>query len=267
MPRVKSLSPDNENAGPRSLTRLLGLFDALAASSKGLSLAQLNVLLDSPKSSLLNLLRPLVSEGYLQHDGNLYRLGPAMFRLSANIMSVLNFSQLLRPYLEELAERCHETVVLGVLDRQQRVQTLVDVVESAKSVRFAVPLGTTLPLYCTPGGRLLLAHADKEFQEAYLRETKLEQLTEKTIANKKALRAELEAVLRDGYAIGVGEIVLEATAIAAPIFGAQGQVIAVLNIAVPSARFEQELPMLREALLDVATRASGLAPRPAPAGS
>ena len=51
--------------GPRSLTRLLGLFDVLAKSKHGMSLAELNQALQSPKSSLLNLLRPLVIDGYL----------------------------------------------------------------------------------------------------------------------------------------------------------------------------------------------------------
>jgi DNA-binding IclR family transcriptional regulator len=267
MAKAESPAADKEIGGPRSLTRLLGLFDALARSPNGLTLADLNVLLESPKSSLLNLLRPLVSEGYLMHDGSRYRLGPAIFRLSASIMSVWNFSKVLHPYLEELAERCHETVVLGVLDRQKQVQTLVDVVESPRSIRFSVPLGTTVPLYCTPGGRLLLTHSDKELQEAYLREVKLEQLTPRTITNKKALRAELQKVREDGYAIGIGEYVLEAAAVAAPIFGADGQVVAVLNVAVPSARFEQELPMLRQSVLEVAARASGRAPQSAPVGS
>jgi len=54
--------------GPRSLMRLLGLFDALAKSKEGLTLADLNTELSSPKSSLLNLLRPLVASGYLNSD-------------------------------------------------------------------------------------------------------------------------------------------------------------------------------------------------------
>ena len=51
--------------GPRSLMRLLGLFDALAKSKEGLTLADLNTELSSPKSSLLNLLRPLVADALL----------------------------------------------------------------------------------------------------------------------------------------------------------------------------------------------------------
>jgi hypothetical protein len=57
-----------ESSGPRSLERLLALFDVLSTAPNGSSLAELSTLLGSPKSSLLNLLRPLVSEGFLVHD-------------------------------------------------------------------------------------------------------------------------------------------------------------------------------------------------------
>ena len=61
MPRNgRTKDPAVEVTGPRSLTRLLGLFDVLAKSKDGMTLAELNQALKSPKSSLLNLLRPLV---------------------------------------------------------------------------------------------------------------------------------------------------------------------------------------------------------------
>src|ERR1700730_18561004 len=122
-------SPYKYVAAHRSLTRLLALFDVLAEAPDGMSLAELNVVLETPKSSLLNLLRPLVSEGFLMHAGGRYRLGPSIFRLSANVMAVWNFSRMLRPFLVELSERNHETVYIGVLDPEHKVITYVDVIE------------------------------------------------------------------------------------------------------------------------------------------
>jgi len=52
--------PERDVSGPRSLTRLLGLFGVLSQATNGMTLAELSVSLESPKSSLLNLLRPLV---------------------------------------------------------------------------------------------------------------------------------------------------------------------------------------------------------------
>ena len=122
--------------------RLLRLFGTLAKAPKdGLGLAELKLILESPKSSLLNLLRPLVATGYLNLESGRYKLGPSIFRLAGTIMSVWNFSNAVRPFLEELAVRSRESVYLGVLDRAGKVITYVDAIDSPHSVRYSVPVG------------------------------------------------------------------------------------------------------------------------------
>lgn len=246
--------------GPRSLTRILGLFGVLARQPDGLSLAELNAVLASPKSSLLNLLRPLVAEGYLLHNDGFYRLGPTAFRLAANIMSVWNFSRLMRPYLDELAARSKESVYIGVLDRDQQVITYVDAIDSGHSIRYAVTVGAHRPLYCTAAGRVLLAFADEEFQQSYFRTVKFERRTAHTLTDRKQLRRELERIRQTGISTSVGEMFEGSAAIAAPIYGTDGAVIAALAIGAPANRFDAELPVLREVLLDVAARVSGALP-------
>jgi len=250
--------------GPRSLTRLLGLFDALAKSGNGLTLAELNTVLESPKSSLLNLLRPLVADGYLNHDNGRYRLGPTIFRLAGNIMSVWNFSNVIRPYLEELAQRSRESVYLGVLDRADKAITYVDSIDSPHLVRYSVPVGAVRPLYCTAAGRVLLAFADEEFQEEYFRTTRLEARTERTIATRKALRAELDKVCKTRLSVSVGEMFPESAAVSAPVFGANGRIVAAMAVGGPSERIQARLGELKLIIADVATRASGIAARNGP---
>lgn len=250
-----------EVSGPRSLTRLLGLFAALAKSANGLTLAELNTVLESPKSSLLNLLRPLVADGYLNHENGRYRLGPTIFRLAANIMSVWNFSNMARPYLEELARRSHESVYIGVLDRVGKVITYVDSIDSPHSVRYSVPVGAARPLYCTAAGRVLLAFADDKFQDEYLRSTKLEARTERTISTRKALRAELDKIVKTRLSVSIGEMFPDSAAVSAPIFGANGKIVAAMAVGGPSERLQSRLAELKLIMADVATRASGMAAR------
>lgn len=243
--------------GPRSLMRLLRLFDALAKSKDGLSLAALNTVLDSPKSSLLNLLRPLVADGYLTYDSGRYRLGPSIFRLSANIMSAWNLSSTLRPFLEELALRARESVFLGVLDKIGKVITYVDAIESPHSVRFSVPIGGVRPLYSTAAGRVLLAFADEAFQEEYFKTVRLEQLTPRTLSTRKGVREELQRIRKTKISVSLGEMFAESAAIAAPVFGAEGVVIAALAIGAPTERLNPRLAELRPIISQVAARASG----------
>lgn len=248
---------EREVTGPRSLTRILGLFDALAKKPDGLTLAELNTVLESPKSSLLNLLRPLVAEGYLMHSHGFYRLGPTAFRLAANIMSVWNFSKLVRPYLEELATRSKESVYIGVLDREAQVITYVDAIDSGHSIRYAITVGANRPLYCTAAGRVLLAFADPEFQENYIRSVKMVRQTEHTLTDRKELRRKMEEIRRTGLATSVSEMFEGSAAIAAPIYGNEGKVIAAIAVGAPASRFESELPYLRNVISDIATRVSG----------
>jgi IclR family acetate operon transcriptional repressor len=243
--------------GPRSLMRLLRLFDALAKAKDGLSLAALNTVLSSPKSSLLNLLRPLVADGYLTYDNGQYRLGPSIFRLSANIMSAWNLTSTLRPYLEELAQRARESVYLGVLDKIGRVITYVDAIESPHTVRFMVPIGGVRPLYSTAAGRVLLAYADEKFQEEYFRTVKLEQLTPRTLSSRKAVKEELQRIRKTRISVSLGETFPESAAISSPIFGAEGVAIAALAIGAPTERLNSRIAELRSVIYEVAARASG----------
>lgn len=246
-----------EVTGPRSLTRLLGLFDVLARSKDGMTLAELNQALQSPKSSLLNLLRPLVVDGYLACDSGRYRLGPSIFRLAANIMSVWNFSSTMRPYLDELAQQSGESVYLGVLDTAGSVITYVDSIDSAKAVRFSVPVGAARPLFSTAAGRVLLAFGDQEWVEDYLRNVKITAFTPYTITSRRALRDELENIRRTRISVSMGETFPESGAIAAPIFGADGKLIAAIAIGAPVSRLEPRLAELRPIITDIAARASG----------
>ena len=64
----------------------------------------------------------------------------------------------------------------------------------------------------------------------------LAQLTPKTITDPAQLRAELEDVRRDQFATAVDELELGLAAIAAPVRGAGGEVVAALSISGPTTR-------------------------------
>jgi DNA-binding IclR family transcriptional regulator len=230
----------------------------LAKKSKGQTLADLNALLKCPKSSLLNLLRPLVTEGYLTYEDGRYWLGTSIFRLAASIMSVWNFANTLRPYLKELAEQSDESVYIGVLDPVLKTVTFIDAIDSRHPVRFSVSVGTVAPLYCTAAGRVLLAFSSEQFQAEYLRTAKLEARTPGTITTQKALRAAVGQVHESGIAISVGESTPGAAAIAAPIFGADGKVMAAIVVGGPAERLSSKFPSLQPVIKDIAERASGL---------
>jgi DNA-binding IclR family transcriptional regulator len=251
--------PQAENS-PRSLTRVLGLFGAIARAPDGLTLARLSGDLVSPKSSLLTLLRPLVARGYLTHEGGVYRLGPSIFRLASDILSTRSFPKLIRPFMQQLVDRSQESVYLAVIDTKGRCVTYVEGIESPQPIRYMAPLGSPRALYCSAAGRLLLAYADEEWRDAYLRTVQLKAVTERTLTDRAELRKELEKIRKTGLAISIGEAVPGAAGLAAPVFDTDGKAAAALLIGAPVDRFERELPALRKLMKEVATQASGIFP-------
>ena len=264
MPPKKQEEPSaperDNNAGPRSLTRLLGLFGVLSQSSNGMSLAELSVSLESPKSSLLNLLRPLVAEGYLIHGAGVYRLGPSIYRLSASVMAAWNFPNIIRPFMEELSYRTEETVLLGVMNNEAEALTYVEIIDSPHPVRYQIPVGTTRPIYASSAGRLLLAYTDKAWRDAYLASVVIKVKTAIPVT-RASLARELDKIREEGVSCAIDNYMVGLAAVAAPVFDGDGRCIASLNIAGPSDRFRHDLESLKATVKDVASRASGVVGR------
>ncbi len=248
-----------EGSVARSAMRLVQLFEALAKTEEGVSLAELSTTVAAPKSSLLGILRSMVALGYMEHIHGRYRLGPRSFRLAADILAIRRFPNLVRPILQDLAAKSGETVFLVVLDPLARRVTYTEVIESANPLRYTVPTGTTRPLYSSAGGLMLLAYQEPAWIDAYIRSTPLEQLTPRTTTDPKELRERLAEIRREGIGISLGETVPGAAGLAVPIFNADGSVTAGLLIGAPLDRVEQELPELKRLLREAVTRVSGIA--------
>jgi IclR family transcriptional regulator, acetate operon repressor len=243
-------------SSPRSVRRLLGIFDAIASAPEGLSLADLSGRLKSPKSSLLTLLRPLSADGYLVHSNGRYALGREIFALANNILSARKLSALMRTLMEEAQQNCGETIILATMDAESESVTYVEVIESNQLIRYSVPAGVTRPLYTSAAGQLLLAYQAEKWREHYLKTTKLKPLTERTITDGKVLRQKLETIRNEGVSLSVSEAVDGATGVAAPIFDGDGQVVAALLIAGPSDRQSRNREKWRKLAKEYAAKAS-----------
>jgi len=79
-------------------------------------------------------------------------------------------------------------------------------------------------------GKAMLAFLAPNRRDALLAEIELERLTEHTITDRKAFRAELDHVRETGIAICDREELLQVVGLAAPVFGHGGDVIAAVSI-------------------------------------
>lgn len=244
-----------ENAldtGPRSLHRTLRILQHIALGEGDFSLARLSAELDIPKSSLLGLLRPLVCLAYIVHNNGSYVLGPAAYRLGLSITPSVSIGRIAAPFMKALVDICEETVLIGTLDRDMGRVIYVEKLESARSIRYTVPLGTSRPLYCSAAGRVLLAFSDQEYVDEYLRTEPLVALTPQTITNPAELRRELTRVRESGVAVSSGEVSSDVAGFAAPIFDHQSKMVGALAVAAPVDRTRGSQHDFRQHVIEAA---------------
>jgi DNA-binding IclR family transcriptional regulator len=93
----------------------------------------------------------------------------------------------------------------------------------------------SVPLHCSAPGKVLLAYG-----AAQLPPGKLEPRTDKTVTSEAALRAELAAVRARGYAVTDEELEPGLIAVATPIRGYDGAVVAALSVSAPTNRMGKD---------------------------
>lgn len=247
------LTDDRPSNSPQSVTRVIQILEALCASTAPVSLAQLSRTLAAPKSSLAALLRGLAEADFVVSSEAAFRLGPAAFGLGSALLEArrqLQSSDLVREGMRRLAERSKETVLFGVRDKETGTLTYVDVIESRKAVRFAISVGDRRPLFCTAGGRALLAAASDEELRRYLRSLKPQALTADTETDKRRLAEIIAQARASGVAQTVDQAAEGASGTAGVIHDAAGTVIGALIVAAPSSRSKGRREELARLLLD-----------------
>ena len=221
---------------PRAIARVLRVIEVLAAEPRGLSLAELSVLMGVPKSSLFAILKGLQQQGYVALDKDTYGIGPSARKLADAIRGGRSFAEQARPILESLGRATGETVILASLAQDRRHVEYTVVVESDNWLRFTVNVGARRPLSSSASGHAVLGWLPEAEREGYLAHGPFERFTGKTIATTPALRKAIARVRRDAVAVTVDGTVTGATGIAAPYFDRHGAVAGSVLVAAPTAR-------------------------------
>jgi DNA-binding IclR family transcriptional regulator len=252
-------SDDRPANSPQSVTRVIRIIEALCASPAPVSLAQLSRVLDAPKSSLAALLRGLAEADFVVASEGYFRVGPAAFGLGSALLEArrrLQSPDLVRDGMRRLAERSKETVLFAVRNREIGELTYVDVIESRNTLRFAVSIGDRRPLYCTAGGRALLAAAPDNELKTYLRKLKPRPLTADTETDKRKLADVIAQVRKRGVAQTVDQTADGVCGTASVIHDAAGTALGALIVAAPSSRSQNRREELAQLVRDEAVAIS-----------
>ena len=243
-------------ASPMAVTRVLRLLRILADRPAGLALTPLCLALNAPKTSVLSLLRGLTAHGYLQRSNDLYELGPEAFSLGASLVSARSLDVVALPFLREAVARSGETALIARIDRTADRLVYNPIFESTRTIRYAVPVGTTRPLFASSAGRVLLAFQEEAWRRDYLRRADLRAMTEHSVTDPAQLARLIEAARLSGLAVTFGEVTPDVAGFSAPIFEPDGRVNAALIIAAPIERGRAVSDALQHLVMELAASIS-----------
>jgi IclR family acetate operon transcriptional repressor len=225
--------------GTQAIDRAGALLVRVVESPRPLAVGELAELSGLPKSTTSRLVSALERQGLLQRAGGL-RPGPVLLRLAQRGVPEATLVELADDALRALADESGETINLAVATPAGVEQI------AQRDCRHFVGVtnwvGRRVPLHATSNGKVFLAYGAAPIPE------RLERLTVRTITDRGKLERALERVRSRGYATAQDELEVGLSALAAPVHGASGEVIAALSISGPTNRL-------------AAVRARSLAPR------
>jgi IclR family transcriptional regulator, acetate operon repressor len=233
---------------PQSIERAATLLVHLLDNEGPTTLAELTEAADLPKSTASRLLSTLERHGLVHQTGQRgsFEPGPAIMRFAHRGAVERSLVELSEPSLELLSEESGETVNLAV--------PTAFGVEHLAQVDARHFLGTgqwverRVDYHCTANGKVFLA-----FGAAELPSGRLSRLTPHTVVDREQLETELEHVRADDFATAIDELEVGLSAMAAPVCGPTGDVIAALSISGPAMRLTpSRIAGLRPVLIDEA---------------
>jgi IclR family transcriptional regulator, pca regulon regulatory protein len=198
--------------------------------------------------------------GYLGADGDWFYPMPRILELGYSFISCARLEEFVEPILKTLSDQAGAAAHFAVLDKNETL--CLGSVFSSKMFGFFIAIGARHPAYAGSMGKVLLSGlADKQLDE-YLGSARRVAHTEKTLIATVALRREILAVRKTGYAINRGELNTGIVGVAVPVRSKDGSVAAVVNVnwisvhPIKNAEIKRYLGPLREAAKQIELRLS-----------
>jgi IclR family acetate operon transcriptional repressor len=234
----------------RSVSRALAILLAFDETRPELGVTELGQLTGIDKSTVYRLLNALHQGGLIEQNPETakYYLGFGLVRLAGLALQHLDLPRIARSHLQELVELSQETVNLSVMTDDDKIIN-IDGVTSPRMVRNVGWIGREMPPHAVSGGKLMMAYLPEERVKRIL-SGELHRFTEQTVTDPVRLKEELEQIRRQGYSIAEEELEEGLSAVAAPIWNHERQVVAIISVSGPSFR----LPRKRLVELGIAAK-------------
>lgn len=259
------------DGGTVAAARVADVLLTVGTASTPVGVTEVGRRLGLSKAVVYRILRSLESRQLVRFDEQerAYELGPAALVLGARALRGQNLRAVALPVLRRLQQLTGETTTVSALVGTSRIY--LDQVVSPRELKMMVETGRAYPLHAGSSSKAILAFASPELRAQVL-SGELDALTGRTIVERDALTAELDRVARAGVAFSRGERQHGAGSVAAPVFGAHGDVVGSISICGPIHRFDaatmrRYAPMVRRCAEEISRVLDGGVGATARAGS
>jgi len=209
-----------------STLKTLAICDVVAASSKPMRLPDVVKATGDQRAAVYQRLRTLVDAGFLEQTvEGAFRLALRFQLYAVRALEQANLGERTTELLQEIVAESGETATVSVLDGYHAV--IINRVESRQVLRADLRVGARMALGASASGSVLVAFGSQEMRE---------RLREQGIG--LPYDAALAEVRERGFAIFAPTDPQFVAAVAAPVFDAAGQCIAVIAISGPTTRFD-----------------------------
>jgi IclR family pca regulon transcriptional regulator len=209
-----------------ALGRGLAVLDCFIADPGPHALVDLSRRVGLGMPTTLRLIRTLEEAGYVRQDPTTkrYRLSWKMLQLQDVTSSILDYADLARPHLQDLAEALGEATGMAVLDGTEVRHAIR--VSSKRLIAANIPTGAVFPAHATAMGKVLLADLDAGVVRELAARHPFVRFTPTTVTSVDELLTQLHEVARQGYAVSDAEWELGLRSVAAPVRKRDGRVVA-----------------------------------------
>jgi IclR family acetate operon transcriptional repressor len=227
----------SNSSGTQAVDRAARLLAEVVHSADPMTFTGLSAASGLAKSTTSRLLLALERNGLVRRDDHGRFLPGEMFvsfawrgGAEAGLVAVA------QPFLDRLGKATGETINLGVASSGMVEQ--IAQVDSTYLIGGTNWIGMSVPLHCSALGKVLLAFGAGP--PSGPPSGPLERRTDKTITSEAALRTDLATVRARGYAVTDEELEPGLIAVAAPIRGYDGAVVAALSVSAPTNRMSRD---------------------------
>jgi DNA-binding IclR family transcriptional regulator len=237
----------SEGSGVRSVQRALDILSLLTEDRPLIAVRDIVAATGLAKTTVIRLVQTLEQSGLLWATNAGYMAGPGLWRWAHLARRGWELPPETQRLMRELAARERETV--NVYVARDIVRVCIAQQESPQALRHVVQVGDELPMWAGASAKVLLRDASAGLLERVARSSPY------GAGHVQLMQERIAEATSQGFAVSHGERDAGLSAVAVPILGRSGTVVAALTLSGPTVRFtDDRVAEFAEALLAAAAQ-------------